>query len=143
MENGVIISHGAFVYAKNTNRFLFLLRQGRQRWIYHWGIVGGKQEPGETPLKTLKREAQEEVDYFFNCVPTPIDHYTSEDGNFSFHTYLYIIDKEFVPMLNEEHCGYCWVPLEKFPRPMHPGVFSSIKEEDTINRLQEVINNIT
>jgi 8-oxo-dGTP pyrophosphatase MutT (NUDIX family) len=86
MENGVIISHGAFVYAKNTNRFLFLLRQGRQRWIYHWGIVGGKQEANETPLKTLKREAQEEVDYFFNCMPTPIDHYTSEDGNFSFHT---------------------------------------------------------
>lgn len=139
MENGSVISHGAFVYAKSTKRFLFLLRQGRQRWAYHWGIVGGKQEQGESPIQTLTREAEEEIQILFNAVPVPVDYYVSEDGNFAFHTYLFTVDEEFVPVLNEEHCGYAWVPLEKFPRPMHPGVFSSIKEDDTIARLKELI----
>ena len=139
MENGTIISHGAFVYSKSTKRFLFLLRQGRQRWAYHWGIVGGKQEKNESPIQTLQREAFEEIQISFDVQPTPVDHYVSEDGNFAFHTYLYVVDNEFVPILNDEHCGYAWVPLEKFPRPMHPGVFSSLKEEDTLARLQEII----
>ena len=139
MENGSIISHGAFVYSKSTKRFLFLLRQGRQRWAYHWGIVGGKQEKYESPIQALEREAWEEIQVEFTTTPTPVDHYVSEDGNFAFHTYLYIVDEEFVPTLNDEHCGYAWVPLEKFPRPMHPGVFSSLKEEDTIARLKKLI----
>ncbi len=135
-----IISHGAFVYAKKTGRFLFLLRQGRQRWAYHWGIVGGKQEQGESPITTLRRECSEEINREILLSPIPVDHYTSSDGNFAFHTYLWIVAEEFVPDLNEEHCGYCWVPLEKFPRPLHPGVFSSIKEEDTLARLREIIS---
>jgi 8-oxo-dGTP pyrophosphatase MutT (NUDIX family) len=143
MANGGLTSHGMFVYATQTKRFMFLLRQGRQRWAYHWGIVGGKQEQGESPLETLKREAFEETQINFDTVPVPIDHYISGDGNFSFYTYLHIVESEFVPVLNEEHCGYCWVPLEKFPRPMHPGVFSSIREEDTIDRLNTVLQSIT
>ena len=139
MANGGIISHGAFVYAKDTKRFLFLLRQGRQRWAYYWGIVGGKQERGEIPLETLRRESLEEIAVSLDVNPVPIDHYVSDDGNFAFYTYLYVVDKEFIPKLNDEHCGYCWVPLEKHPKPLHPGVFSSLKEEDTISRLEELI----
>ena len=143
MAYGGLTSHGMFVYAKQTNRFLFLLRQGRQRWAYHWGILGGKQELGESPLETLVREAQEEAEVLIDAVPIPIDHYVSNDGNFSFYTYLHVVEQEFVPILNNEHCGYCWVPLEKFPRPLHPGVFSSIREEETIDRLNKIIQSLT
>jgi 8-oxo-dGTP pyrophosphatase MutT (NUDIX family) len=143
MANSNIISHGAFVYSKSTRRFLFLLRQGNQRWGYHWGIVGGKKELDETPIQTLEREALEEIGIKFKLNPIPLDHYVSEDGNFAFYTYVYIVEQEFIPNLNEEHCGYCWVPIEKFPRPMHPGVYSSLKEEDTVDRLSKILDSIT
>ena len=38
---------GALVYAKSTNRYLFLLRN-KNRTAGQWGIVGGKIELGET-----------------------------------------------------------------------------------------------
>jgi 8-oxo-dGTP pyrophosphatase MutT (NUDIX family) len=138
MEN-CVVSHGAFVYAKQTKRFLFLLRESGQSWAYHWGIVGGKQDNGESPIQTLRREFEEELGRCIFYSPIPIDHYNSNDGGFAFHTYLWTVEKEFTPQLNSEHCGYCWVPIDKLPRPLHHGVFNSIKEQDTVNRLQEII----
>jgi hypothetical protein len=51
------------------------------------------------------------------------------------------VDKEFVPVLNEEHKGYCWVYIEDHPKPLHPGVwktfnFDVVKDKlDTMDRV--------
>jgi len=56
-----IICSGGLFLSKETNRFLFLLRnQGRTAGT--WGLVGGKQEPEDaTAYQALEREIKEEV----------------------------------------------------------------------------------
>ena len=38
----------------------------------------------------------------------PLETFISNDQFFNFHTYLCIINEEFIPKLNIEHDGYCW-----------------------------------
>ena len=52
---------GALIYARSTNRYLFLLRS-RSRHAGSWGIAGGKIEAGETVIHGLVREIREEMD---------------------------------------------------------------------------------
>jgi 8-oxo-dGTP pyrophosphatase MutT (NUDIX family) len=124
--NQIICSGGLFL-AKDTGRFLFLLRtQGKTAGT--WGIVGGKKEPNDiTAYDTLTREIQEEV----GKSPTikkiiPLELFISNDQNFQYNTYVLLIDKEFSPTLNEEHSGYAWCSYENFPKPLHRGVRNSI-----------------
>jgi 8-oxo-dGTP pyrophosphatase MutT (NUDIX family) len=123
--NQVICSGGLFL-AKDTGRFLFLLRtQGKTAGS--WGIVGGKKEPSDvTAYDALTREIQEEV----GKTPAikkviPLELFTSNDQNFQYNTYVLLVDKEFIPVLNEEHSGYAWCNYENFPKPLHQGVRNS------------------
>jgi hypothetical protein len=47
-----------------------------------------------------------------------------------------VVDHEFIPELNHEHDGYCWVPLEKYPKPLHPGVWRTFKFEAVVNKIK-------
>jgi 8-oxo-dGTP pyrophosphatase MutT (NUDIX family) len=123
--NQVICSGGLFL-AKDTGRFLFLLRtQGKTAGS--WGIVGGKKEPSDvTAYDALTREIQEEV----GKTPAikkviPLELFTSNDQNFQYNTYVLLVDKEFIPVLNDEHSGYAWCNYENFPKPLHQGVRNS------------------
>lgn len=113
-----------------------LRSNGRQ--ANKWGIVGGKLEINEAPLDGLVREIREELD---GEIPEAefisIEEYIHQKNHFSYHTFLIKVDEEFVPELNQEHKGYCWVKLEDYPRPLHPGVwrtFSNSKNKEKINK---------
>jgi hypothetical protein len=49
-----------------------------------------------------------------------------------------VVDEEFIPQLNNEHDGYCWVPLEKYPKPLHPGVWRTFKFDVIINKIKTI-----
>ena len=123
--NQVICSGGIFL-AKDTRRFLFLLRtQGKTAGT--WGLVGGKKEPTDnTAYDALTREIQEEV----GKTPTikkiiPLELFVSNDQHFQYNTYVLLVDREFTPTLNEEHSGYAWCDYENYPKPLHQGVKNS------------------
>jgi len=123
--NQVICSGGMFL-AKDTQRFLFLLRtQGKTAGT--WGLVGGKKEPSDnTAYDALTREIQEEV----GKTPTikkiiPLELFVSNDQHFQYNTYVLLVDREFTPTLNEEHSGYAWCDYENYPKPLHQGVKNS------------------
>lgn len=137
-----MIGHGAFVYCVNTTRFLFLLRS-TARYEYFWNLPGGKQHRDESVRQCLIREIEEETGVKILNSFVPVDSYTNDAGNFTYNTYFCAVKNEFVPRLNREHCGYCWVPLDKFPRPLHPGIFGSLKEEDTQAILRKLIESKT
>ena len=132
----MLSSTGALIYCAKTKRYLFLLRNGA-RHSGHWGIVGGKIEANETVIQGLHREMQEELGGDIKDAKIiPIEQYTSDDGKFVFHTFLISVDEEFVPELNPEHRGFCWVPLDDHPKPLHPGVWRSFKFTEITNKLK-------
>jgi len=133
-----IESCGAFVYCVSTHRYLYLLRAGSKHGG-SWGLVGGKLEAGETVGQALAREIVEEIgNHIVDPKFIPIEKFTSENKNFIYHTFLITVDEEFVPTLNEEHRGYCWVPLKDHPKPLHPGVWRTFNFKSVIKKLETV-----
>ena len=127
--NQIICSGGMFL-AKDTRRFLFLLRtQGKTAGT--WGLVGGKKEPSDnTAYDALTREIEEEV----GKTPTikkiiPLELFISNDQHFQYNTYVLLVDREFIPTLNAEHSGYAWCNYENYPKPLHQGVRNSFSNK--------------
>jgi 8-oxo-dGTP pyrophosphatase MutT (NUDIX family) len=85
----------------------------------------------------LTRELKEELGYeFHNVKVVPIEKFTSDNGHFSYHTFLIPITEEFTPILNDEHRGYCWVCLEDHPKPLHPGVWRTINFKAVMEKIK-------
>lgn len=96
-----------------------------------WGLVGGRKEPTDiTAYDALTREIQEEV----GKIPTirktiPLELFVSNDQHFQYNTYVLLVDREFIPTLNEEHAGYAWCDYDNFPKPLHRGVKNSFSNK--------------
>ena len=132
-----IVCSGGLFLAKDTKRFLFLLRsQGKTAGT--WGLVGGKKEPSDhTPYDTLKREADEEV----GKTPAikkiiPLELFVSNDQQFQYNTYILVVEKEFIPALNEEHEGYAWCNFNSWPKPLHQGVKTSLNNKSIKTKVE-------
>lgn len=136
MDVSNLVSCGALIYSIKTRRYLFLLRS-QKRHKHSWGLVGGAVEAGETVSQGLLREIQEEIAFDATCSKLiPLEKFTSEDQNFSYHTFIIPVQDEFIPDLNYEHNGYCWVPLEHYPKPLHPGVWRTFKFSKVVEKIQ-------
>ena len=136
MATSFVESCGALIYCKKTHRYLFLLR-AETKHKNSWGLVGGKVETGETVRQALMREILEELGgEIKDAKVRPIEKFTSENQSFAYHTFLIVVDEEFMPELNHEHEGYCWVPLEKYPRPLHPGVWRTFKFDSVVQKIK-------
>jgi len=131
-----IIGSGALFYALNTKRFLFLHR-ANGKTAGTWGLVGGGTENGETPFEGLKREISEEVGNVPEFIKTiPLETFVSNDSKFNFHTYLIVLNEEFLPILNNEHDGYAWVTFGKWPKTLHQGLRNTLQNKTNLSKLE-------
>lgn len=136
VDSGLVESVGAFVYCTATKRYLFLLRN-QSKYAGTWGLVGGKVESGESITASLLREIQEELGGIIQDPKLiPIEKFTSDNGSFTYHTFIAPVEEEFVPELNEEHRGFCWVSLDDHPKPLHPGVWRTINFKAVVNKIK-------
>jgi 8-oxo-dGTP pyrophosphatase MutT (NUDIX family) len=136
-----IIASGGLFLAKDTKRFLFLLRtQGRTAGT--WGLVGGRKEPTDaTPFEALKREVEEEIGKVAGIKKTvPLELFTSNDQNFQYNTYVVIVEHEFIPTLNNEHCGYAWCSYDNWPKPLHQGLKTSFTNKVIRGKLELILD---
>jgi len=131
------VSAGIFFYSKNSKRFLYLLRTDAKN-PGNWGIPGGKIENDETLLDGLQRECVEEIGYWPDSPKlVPIQKFVN--NTFTYHTFFSQIEEEFIPILNKEHCGYAWVGESQYPKPLHPGLFSTVNFDVVQKKLKTLI----
>jgi len=136
MDSGSLEGVGAFIYCVSTSRYLFLLRNNC-KYSGTWGLAGGKIEPGEFLQSSLYRELEEELGInVASAKIIPVEKFTSDNNKFSYNTFLIPVTEEFVPVLNEEHRGYCWVGLTDYPKPLHPGVWRTINFKEVVNKIK-------
>jgi len=137
MSEETIVCSGALVYALDTRRFLFLHRaQGKRSNL--WGLVGGTNEGAETPWEGLQREIFEEIGEISIKKTIPLETFVSNDSKFLFHTYLCVVDTEFLPKLNIEHNGYAWTEFNKWPKPLHHGLKNTLSNKINLTKLETV-----
>jgi 8-oxo-dGTP pyrophosphatase MutT (NUDIX family) len=133
-----IVCSGALFYTLDTHRFLLLYRKHSKR-NNQWGIVGGTNEACETPWSGLQREIEEEIGFLPEIKKTiPLETFISSDSHFQFHTYLCVIEKEFIPILNDEHDGYAWVGFDNWPKPLHQGLRNTLSSKVNRAKLETV-----
>lgn len=129
METSAVNAVGVWFYAVDTGRYLYLMRNDPKH-PGSWGLPGGRIEPGESLRDAMFRECKEELGFvpdFMRLVP--IEKFTTMDGAFAYHTFYCSVEHEFVPELNHEHLGYAWIDSGTWPKPMHPGLWSTVNFE--------------
>jgi len=135
-----IVCSGALFYAKSTRRFL-LLQKAHGKHEGTWGLVGGTNITGETPWQGLQREITEEIGSLPDIKKTiPLETFVSNDTVFNFHTYLCVVDTEFIPVLSDEHQGWAWAVIDRAPKPLHQGLRNSFSSKTIRTKLQTIFD---
>jgi len=133
---------GCVFLAIDSGRILLQQRSNKSSHPRSWGFFGGKAHQGETPLKALLRELDEEVGILPDVEKVyPLNIFTSPDKKFIYNTFVVAVFEEFIPVLNNESDGYCWVKINNWPRPLHPGVKAQLYNKDIIKKLKTIYQN--
>ena len=135
-----IVCSGALFYAKTTGRIL-LLQKSSGKHAGTWGLVGGTNDLGESAWQGLQREISEEIGTAPQILKTmPLETFVSNDSVFNFHTYLCVVENEFVPALSLEHDGWAWATIDSAPKPLHQALRSSFGNRTMRTKLQTVFD---
>jgi ADP-ribose pyrophosphatase YjhB (NUDIX family) len=135
-----IKASGALFLSIKTKRFLFLMRAD-DTYTNTWATVGGRAESGETVIESLSREIQEEIGFLPIVRKTiPVDLFISNDEKFEFHTFICLVDNEFIPRLNQEHKGYAWSGIDSYPKPLHPALFNALQLPELKHKIENVLD---
>lgn len=136
---------GACIIAKDTKRILLQQRSKEVSYPRNWGLFGGKIEEKENVSQGLFRELKEEInlDPIKDIVKVyPLDQYHSRDKTFSYYTFVIIVEKEFVPILNSETGGYTWIHYDYVPKPLHPGTRRTLFSKNKLKQIRTIISEL-
>jgi 8-oxo-dGTP pyrophosphatase MutT (NUDIX family) len=110
-----------------------------------WGIWGGKLEGNEGDLNGLKRELCEELGFPGVPETIAISHvytFTTRDKRFRHVSYLILCEDEFVPIIDSESAGYCWVNMWEWPQPLHRNTAKMFNSRGFKETLEGLLNNV-
>lgn len=135
------IAAGVVFLAKDTGRCLLQLRNSDKRHKNTWGFWGGLMERGETPYECIQRELEEEIGFVPELKKlNPIDVYQSKDRNFYYYSFVAVVEKEFIPQLNDESAGYAWVDIGRWPQPLHQGARLTLTRNKGDEKLRTILD---
>lgn len=131
---------GVVFLAKDTGRCLLQLRNSDKRFKNTWGFWGGLIEKGETVYECIQRELTEEIGFVPELAKlNPIDVYQSRDQKFYYYSFVYVVEKEFSPVLNGESAGYAWVDIGVWPQPLHNGARLTLNKNGGTEKLHTIL----
>jgi len=105
----------SIIVTNNRDEILVLKRSSDKKWYPHkWDIISGKLKNEEDPEEGFKRELKEETGIkSLEQVENKKPYIYKEKGRqWLVHPYRCKVKQEEV-QLNNEHCDYQWVSLEK------------------------------
>lgn len=138
METSIVNAVGVWFYAIDTGRYLYLMRDDPKH-PDTWGLPGGKIESDETMIQAIERECQEELGIMPKYLKlVPLEKFTTADQHFAYHTFFCSVSTEFVPELNHEHTGWAWLNSGIWPKPMHPGLWSTVNFDAVQDKIQTI-----
>ena len=146
MENIVVpvqnkMGVGTLMVSTKTQRVLLNMRAPHKTHAMQWALFGGMVEKDEQPKDALMRELTEEMGFVPDIEKLyPFDVYQSRDGHFKYYSFVAIVVDEFVPELNNESCGYCWINLGEWPKPMHQGARISFCNLKAIDKIRLILS---
>lgn len=132
---------GTLIVSVSSETVLLGLRAPYKTHAMSWALFGGMMEEGESPKQGLLRELGEELGFVPDIAKIyPFDVYQSRDRHFKYYSYVVVVEDEFVPVLNKESAGYCWVKLGNWPKPMHQGAKFSFCNQKAIERIRLILD---
>jgi len=139
----MIEASGCLFLSSDTGRVMLQQRSGDTSHPRTWGFFGGKSEGKERPIDTLLRELEEEI----GMVPDiqkvyPLNKFTSPDKQFVYNTFVVEVVQEFIPQLNNESDGFCWVKIGNWPRPLHNGAKAQLFNRQIIKKIRTIYSNL-
>lgn len=141
IKNIIVKAAGVLFLARDTGRCLFQLRNSSRQNHDTWGFFGGTLEEGETPYECIQRELEEEMGFMPEIKKlNPIDVFQSDDKNFYYYSFVAVVDREFIPELNDESAGYAWVDIGRWPRPLHRGARSTLEVNGGQDKLYTILS---
>lgn len=144
MDTSIVTAVGVWFYSVATQRYLYLMRNDPKH-PNTWGLPGGKIESGETLINCIHRECLEELGLMPDYLKlVPLEKFTTADSGFEYNTFFCSIATEFIPKLNNEHLGWAWLDSGVWPKPMHPGLWSTVNFDAVQNKIQtmeQLVNN--
>lgn len=124
-KDGAPQAAGVVFVAPDGDVLLLLRSATEENYASHWALPGGKADGAETAEQAADREIKEEIG---NVPPGPMKLLDRRDtpNGMVYSTFARPVETKFAPVLNDEHAGYAWTPLDKLPRPLHPAVANTL-----------------
>ena len=141
----MIRAAGGCIIAKDTHRILLQQRTMNGTYPRNWGFFGGKVEDNENVSQALLRELVEEIDINIKddvIKIYPLDQYHSRDGEFSYYSFVILVENEFIPSINHESGGYAWVDTNYIPKPLHPGTRRTLFIKKKLKLIKDIISSL-
>jgi 8-oxo-dGTP pyrophosphatase MutT (NUDIX family) len=131
------IHAAGILFVTPDKKSLFLKRSEYGDFPGYFDLPGGKREPGENIEDAAIRECQEEIGFYpsgelfeiSRRVNTKEGDGDTETKIVDYTTFIQEINEEFTPpKLDFEHLSYKWAPLDKPPKPLHPGLIITLRK---------------
>jgi ADP-ribose pyrophosphatase YjhB (NUDIX family) len=116
-SENLIQAVGVLIQAKDTGRFLMLLRNDKKP---SWSLVSGGLNKGEDAIEGLKREIQEELSVDPNLIELKFEYSEkTPNQNVMFNYYKGFTLTEFSPKLDNENLEWGWFSKDELPSPLY------------------------
>ena len=70
----------------------------------------------------------------------PLHQYKAKNNSFFYNTFIVVTYKEFVPTLNNESSGFCWVDIGNWPKPLHNGAKGVLYNKGLVKDIRATYN---